>query len=213
MSAGRQYLIMIVVVALVTGAAWYFVWQPQQQANDQAQAALDAKNQQIASLNQLRDKERELDDNIAKLQQQLQQMAAIVPDKKEVESFIHLLEDKAQEAGITVRRYTAQPLVTREFYSEVPFEVELDGQYYQMLNFFDRVGRLERIVNITNLQLAGVADRRNIKGLKKNYTYGPSESVVALCQAVTFFSPEGQAGAAPGAAGPPGQQPGAPPRR
>jgi type IV pilus assembly protein PilO len=213
MSAGRQYLIMIVVVALVTGAAWYFVWQPKQDANAQAQAALDGKNQQIASLSQLRDKERELDDNIAKLQQQLQQMAAIVPDQKEVEKFIHLIEEKAQEAGITVRRYTAQPLVTREFYSEVPFEVELDGQYYQMLNFFDRVGRLERIVNITNLQLAGVADRRNIKGLKKNYTYGPEESVVALCHAVTFFSPEGQAGAAAGAPGPPGQAPGAPPRR
>ena len=213
MSAGRQYLIMIVVVALVTGAAWYFVWQPKQDANAQAQAALDGKNQQIASLNQLRDKERELDDNIAKLQQQLQQMAAIVPDKKEVEKFIHLIEEKAQEAGITVRRYTAQPLVTREFFSEVPFEVELDGQYYQMLNFFDRVGRLERIVNITNLQLAGVSDRRTIKGLKRNYAYGPEESVVALCQAVTFFSPEVQAGAAPGAPGAPAQPPAAPPRR
>ena len=200
------------MVALITGAAGFFVWQPKQQANVEAQAALDAKNQQITSLNQLRDKERELDDNIAKLQQQLQQMAAIVPDQKEVEKFIHLIEEKAQEAGIVVRRYTAQPLVTREFYAEVPFEVELDGQYFQMLNFFDRVGRLERIVNITNLQMAGVADKKNIKGLKKNYAYGPGESVIALCQAVTFFSPEGQAAAAP-AVPAPGQPPGGPPTR
>lgn len=213
MSAGRQYLILIVVVALITGAAWFFVWKPMQDANTQAQAALDGKKQQIESLKQLRNKERELDDNIAKLQQQLQQMAAIVPDQKEVPKFIHLIEEKAQEAGITVRRYTAQPLVTREFYSEVPFEVELDGQYYQMLNFFDRVGRLERIVNITNLQMAGVADRRNVKGIRKNYTYGPEESVVAVCQAVTFFSPEGQAAAVAPAAPGPGQPPGAPPRR
>jgi Tfp pilus assembly protein PilO len=31
----------------------------------------------------------------------------------------------------------------------VPFEMELDGPYYSMLNFFDRVGKLERIVNVS----------------------------------------------------------------
>ena len=33
----------------------------------------------------------------------------------------------------------------------MPFEVELDGPYYSMLNFFDSVGKLERIVNVSGL--------------------------------------------------------------
>jgi len=40
------------------------------------------------------------------------------------------------KAGIEIRRYTAKPVSTREFYTEVPFEVELDGPYYSVLNFF-----------------------------------------------------------------------------
>ncbi len=32
--------------------------------------------------------------------------------------------------------------------------MELDGPYYSMLNFFDRVGKLERIVNVSGLLVA-----------------------------------------------------------
>ena len=58
---------------------------------------------------------------------------------------------KPCKAGIEMRRYTAKPTAAKEFYTEVPFEMELDGPYYSMVNFFDRVGKLERIVNVSGL--------------------------------------------------------------
>src|SRR6267154_174903 len=67
------------------------------------------------------------------------------------------LDNKVREnsepmkAGIELRRYTAKPVSAKEFYTEVPFEMELDGPYYSMLSFFDRVGKLERIVNVSAL--------------------------------------------------------------
>ena len=42
---------------------------------------------------------------------------------------------------------TRQSRPLKEFYTEVPFEIELDS-VYSMLGFFDRVGKLERIVNV-----------------------------------------------------------------
>ena len=50
--------------------------------------------------------------------------------------------------------YRQAGLAAEEFYTEVPFEMELDGPYYSMLNFFDRVGKLERIVNVSGLLMA-----------------------------------------------------------
>jgi Tfp pilus assembly protein PilO len=67
-----------------------------------------------------------------------------------VDSFIETLDAK-RKAGVELRRYTAKPVPSKEYYSEVPFDMELDGPYYSMLNFFDRVGKLERIVNISGL--------------------------------------------------------------
>ena len=45
------------------------------------------------------------------------------------------------------------PVSNKEFYSEVPFAIDIDGPYYSVLNFFQRVAELERIVNVGNMQM------------------------------------------------------------
>jgi Tfp pilus assembly protein PilO len=69
----------------------------------------------------------------------------------------------------------------------VPFEMELDGPYYSMLDFFDRVGKLERIVNVSDLLVANTKKGSEAKA-KHSYQYAPNESVIATCTATTFFS-------------------------
>lgn len=65
--------------------------------------------------------------------------------------------------------------------------MELDGPYYSMLNFFDRVGKLERIVSVSNLLVSTTRKPSDAKA-KKTYQYAPNESIVATCKATTFFS-------------------------
>ena len=63
----------------------------------------------------------------------------------------------------------------------------MDGPYYSMLNFFDRVGKLERIVNVSGLLVANTKNPSAAKA-KHTYQYAPNESVVATFTATTFFS-------------------------
>jgi type IV pilus assembly protein PilO len=88
---------------------------------------------------------------------------------------------------VWVRRYTSRPYVTKDFYTEVPFEVEFDGPYYSMLGFFDRLGKVERIVNVSNLLVASTGKPAAAKA-KHTYEYAPGESVVATCVTTTYFS-------------------------
>jgi type IV pilus assembly protein PilO len=88
---------------------------------------------------------------------------------------------------VEVRRYTSRPYVTKDFYTEVPFEVEFDGPYYSMLGFFDRLGKSERIVNVSNLLVASTSKPSDAKA-KHTYQYAASESVVATCVTTTYFS-------------------------
>ena len=73
----------------------------------------------------------------------------------------------------------------------------MDGPYYSMLNFFNQVGKLERIVNISGLLVASTKKPGEAK-VKHTYEYAPNESVVATCTATTFFSHD----MAPPASGP-----------
>ena len=125
-----------------------------------------------------------------------------MPDEKEVDNFMRMVSGEARKAGIEIRRYTAKAVSAKDFYTEVPFEVELDGPYYSMLGFFDRVSKLERIVNVNNLLLASTRKPSDAKA-KKTYQYAPNESVVATCVTTTYFSHDLDPSAA--AAGKPGQ--------
>jgi type IV pilus assembly protein PilO len=187
MSGIKQWAVVLGGVALITAGLSFTVFKSQREQNTTAQAALDSKRKENAELEAYRPKLAEIERQLASLKQQLDIERRIVPDEKEVDGFMRMLNAEASKAGIEIRRYTAQPTAQKEFYTEVPFEMELDGPYYSMLNFFDRVGKLERIVNVSSLLVSTTRKPADAKA-KKTYQYAPNESIVATCKATTFFS-------------------------
>ncbi len=195
-SGMKQWALLVGGAALLNGALYFTYFKSQREANASAQQALAAKVQENAELAPYRSRLTEIDRQVASLQQQLAIERKIVPDQKEVDGFIKLLDAEAVKSGVELRRYTSRPLNNKEFYTEVPFEVELDGPYYGMLNFFDHVAKLERIVNVSDLQVASTKKPSDAKA-KHTYQYAPHESVVATCVATTFFSHDMQPAATP----------------
>ena len=185
---GTTQVAIIVGGAVALTVGFYFLQlRRMTETNHIASAALQAKERENALLRPYRDKEKELEQKIAALQQQLEILKKIVPDEKEAEQFMHIMQATAASAGVEIRRYTSKPLVSREFYTEAPFDMDIDGPYYSVLNFFDRAAKLERIINVGGLAMATVK-RPNEGRVRKVYTYAPSESVVANYMATTFFS-------------------------
>ena len=183
----KQWGLVLTAAVLVTVGLHYTLFKTQRDENAAAQKQLDAKLQENRDLESYQPKLADMDRQVANLKQQLEIERKIVPDEKEVDGFIRIVDAEAQKAGIEIRRYTAKPTSTKDFYTEVPFEMELDGPYYSMLNFFDRVGKLERIVNVSQLLVSTVRKPSDAKA-KRTYQYAPNESVVATYTATTFFS-------------------------
>src|SRR5882762_6377569 len=199
LSGLKQWGVVVAGGALVTVALYYTIFKSQRDQNAVAQHALADKVRENNELESYRPKLKDMERQVANLKQQLDIERRIVPDAKQVDGFITMLDGEAQKAGVELRRYTAKPVSAKEYYSEMPFDIELDGPYYSMLNFFDRVGKLERIVNISGLLLSTTKNPQNAKA-KHTYQYAPNESSVATCTATTFFSHDLQPGpAAPGA--------------
>lgn len=196
----------IAAVAVVLGlslVAYFMYYKSIDDANRVADQQLKAKLSENQNLRQYEPKLQEMNRQIAMLQEQLEIQKRIVPDEKEADQFMRLMQDVAMQSGIEVRRYTADPVASREFFTEAPFEVEVDGSYYNMLGFFERVARLERIINVTKLKVASVKKPADA-GAKKQYQYAAGETVAATCIATTFFSHD----SAPPQNAPAGQKPG-----
>jgi len=202
LSGIKQWGVVIAGGLLVTAALYFLVFKGQDEKNTTAQHALEDKIRENNELESYRPKLKQIEQQLAELKQQLEIEARIVPDEKNVDGFITMMDAEAQHTGVWLRRYSAKDMKQQQYFTEVPFDMELDGPYYSALNFFDHVSKLERIVNISGLLISTTKNPNGAKA-KRTYQYAPNESVVATFTATTYFSHDTQPSAA-GAGAKPG---------
>jgi len=177
----------VAVLAFLATAALYFtLFKPLSDRNLVERQRLIARRSEVQNLKRYENELPKLNQQIALLREQLEIQKRILPEGKEAPGFIHSLQNTARSAGVEIRRWTAKPVNARDYYTEVPFELELDGSFYSLLSFFQKVGQLERIVNVGGLQLGGV--KGDDAKFRRGYEYSPQTSVAGQCTASTFFS-------------------------
>ncbi len=195
MSGIKQWATVVLGGAVVTAALYFTMFKSQNDKNAAAQHALEDKIRENNELESYRPKLKQMEQQLAELKQQLEIEQRIVPDEKQVDGFMTMLDAEAQKSNVELRRYAAKDVKSQQYYSEVPFDLELDGRYYDTLQFFDRVSKLERIVNISNLMVSTTKNPSGAKA-KHTYQYGPNESIIATFTATTYFSHDLQPSAA-----------------
>lgn len=199
-------VIMMVIGAVIFAGAWYGPvpgLAAMRTANDASRDKLKALQADNAALKPYEGQLRELELQIDSLQRQMERQKEIVPDDKSADQFIRDMQSDAEAAGVEIRDYIAKPINQKQYYSEMPFDLEIDGPYFAMLNFFEKVGTMERIVNIENLKMSGIGSKAQ-SVTKRKYDYAPGETITVACTAKTFFSSAAPASApAPAKSGSP----------
>jgi type IV pilus assembly protein PilO len=181
---------LIAAGAVIFAAAWYGPvpgLAAMRATNDASMQKLKAQEADNARLKPYESQLKQLEIQIESLQRQMDRQKQIVPDEKSADQFIRDLQNDAQQSGVEIRSYVAKPVNQKQYYSEVPFDIEIDGPYFAMLNFFEKVGTMERIVNIDGLKMSGIGSKAS-SAVKHKYDYAPGETVVVGCTAKTFFS-------------------------
>lgn len=169
-----QGAIFAVFALLLLGAAgWYWVL-PVNETRSQLEkqiADLEAQN----ARNRIFEKQRALtQQKIAEAEAQLRELHAMVPDQANTDEVIRTVRDAEQLSTIHIRSLISQPVLAGQEYVEVPFKIRADGNYYGLLNFFDRLGGAQRITNVTGLALVPAAT-----GGPGTFKVDPSETVSA----------------------------------
>src|SRR6202451_2156601 len=117
LSGIKQWGAVLLGGAVVTAALYFTLFKAQNDHNAAAQHALEDKIRENNELESYR----------AELKQQLEIEQRIVPDEKQVDGFITMLDAEAQKAGVELRRYAAKDTKSQQYYTEGPFGLEPDG--------------------------------------------------------------------------------------
>ena len=190
LSSAMQVVVILVVGVALWGVTEYLLLQPVKDSNAAKKKAADKLESEVAPLRPYKEKVRALEADNRQLENQLENLSRIVPDEKEVDNFVRLLQTEASTSGILIRHITAKTAVTQPYYVEVPFEMELDGSYSDVQQFYDRLGKVERITNVSDLKMASLISGTG--QTSKKYDYSANETVIADCTVTTFFSKEAE---------------------
>ncbi len=186
-----KFGVLSLACVLVAVGVWYTVVRPMEQVNRDDLAALQGKKTEITQLMPFQARIAQLNKEIETQRQQIEQQKQIVPEDKQIDGFVRAIQEQAHLSGIELRRFTAMPVVAREFYSEMPFEIELDGPYFSVVRFFEQIAKMDRLVSVAGLNMSNLKNPGQAKA-KKKYNYASGESVVATCTVSEFFSPKYQ---------------------
>jgi Tfp pilus assembly protein PilO len=157
-----------------------------------AQAELKPLNAEVQNLRVYKQRRAELQTEMDALQKQLATLQTIVPEDKETDQFILMLQRSAVSSGVAIRTLAAKPVEQKPYYFSMPFDIEADGPYYAVLDFFSKLGRLSRIINVGDLKLAAIGTSTSTK-----FRMAPGTTVSGKFTVTTFFTSSAESAPAP----------------
>lgn len=159
-----------------------------------AQAELKPLDAEVQNLRVYKQRRAELQTEMDALQKQLATLQTIVPEDKETDQFILMIQRSAVSAGVSIRILTAKPVAQKPYYFEMPFDIEADGPYYSVLDFFAKLGRLSRIINVGDLKLSAIGATGAGAG---KFRVTPGTTVTGTFTVTTFFTSSAEGPPAP----------------
>ena len=79
----------------------------------------------------------------------------VLPEEKDGADLLRQMQTTAAQSNLVIKSFKPAPVVTKQLHAEWPISLELDGTYHNLAQFFDRLGKFARIVNISALTVKG----------------------------------------------------------
>lgn len=174
----------VVIFIVVIGIGYYF-WL----SDDQQQLA-QGQQQEQKLRTEFKEKAAKAE-NLDEYQAQLQQLTRTfntlklqLPGKTEIPNVLQDISQTAQIDGLKQNLFRPENEVKKDFYAEVPIQIQLEGSYQQFGKFVSDVSGLLRIVTIHNIgirpQGSGATGNNLVMTLTaKTYRYLEADEEVA----------------------------------
>lgn len=90
---------------------------------------------------------------IQEVEREFNQVKAQLPEEKEIPELLRQVSNLGRDSGLEVVLFRQKAEIFRDLHAEVPVEMAVRGGYHQVALFFDKVRRLDRIVNVSDTNM------------------------------------------------------------
>lgn len=153
LSLAGQVGVALLIAALICGAFWYFWYSPMLEEEQRKQTQLETLQREIRVLEVTANKLQEFQREVQLLEAQLETLKRVLPPDKETPDLMRRVQSLAAQSSLSIKKFNPGPEVSKDFYKEVPYNIDVEGTYHNLGIFFDRVSRLSRLVKMANVKV------------------------------------------------------------
>jgi type IV pilus assembly protein PilO len=166
----QKAIVLIVLVAIVVGVFQYMYWKPLDLEIAKLKVDLQEQERVYREQKSVADDLQTFQANTKKLEEDLRLALTQLPREKEIPTLLRDIYTLGRKSGVEFKTFQPQNEIPKKLYAEVPIKLQISGNYHEIAVFFDRVGKLSRIVNISDLELSGVQSKDKETSLTVNCT-------------------------------------------
>ena len=166
-------------IAILAGTliffAGLFVWFIYLPKSEQIEKVRQENQRLEARLNQAKVRARALskfEAEYAEVEMQFAEALKLLPNTKEIPELLRTVTQLGTDSQLEFVLFSPQRERPKDFYMEIPVSIQVSGSYHDVAQFFDKVGQMDRIVNILNVDMKPVRER--------------STTLTTRCDAVTY---------------------------
>ncbi|MFN7952248.1 MAG: type 4a pilus biogenesis protein PilO [bacterium] len=149
----KKLIALSVVIVVILGLYLYLGYMPKR-------TEIQAKDDEINKLTNEKAEKEIIAANLdafkreyEKLDAKLAQAIKMLPNEREIPELLFSVSNLVEQSGLELEVFEPQPEVPQEFYAEVPVSINVKGEFAQLAVFLDKLAKLHRIVNFTDLSV------------------------------------------------------------
>lgn len=159
-------------IVLLAGLFIWFFYLPKSEEIAQTRAEIATLQQKLNQAIVRAKALKKFEEEYAEVDAQFQEALKLLPNTKEIPSLLKSITQLGTDSQLEFLLFSPQRERPQDFFVEIPVSIEVSGTYHNVAVFFDKVGQMERIVNILNVTMTPQKDR--------------STTLTTRCDAVTY---------------------------
>lgn len=168
----RTYRLLIsvgVFLLIIAGFVW-LAYLPKYETIDKLEKELAKLEKELTTAKRNARDLAKFQEKMKEAEVQFKLVMKSLPEKEEIPSLLTSVSDSGRDSGLEFLLFQPKGEVKKDFYAEIPVNIRVNGKYHNVAVFFDRVARLNRVVNIRDINMAPT------KG----------DNLITSCTAVTY---------------------------
>ena len=149
----------VVIAVLILGFFYLLYYKPK---NNELIAVRSNRENTEREVMQLRLKKKQMDElqlEINEMNTTLSELESIIPSQKEISDILNRTQQLAYDSSLDIKKFSPKGEVMKEYYSDWPIEIEIEGKTHNLAQFFARLSNFSRLFTVEDFAIRSLPNQ------------------------------------------------------